>query len=94
MFEPKARSTDPITSHMAADSAKELAKRHRERIVQCLTEGPCGCSELAKRTGLDPHQVGKRMKELEQEGLAIPTGRTVLSRSGRQEREWMFAIPY
>jgi predicted ArsR family transcriptional regulator len=94
MFEPKARNTDPITSHMAAESAKELARKHRERIAQCLMQGPCGVSELAVRAGLEPHQAGKRMKELEQEGLAIPTGKTVRSRSGRQEREWIAAIPY
>jgi predicted transcriptional regulator len=94
MFEPKARSTDPVTSHLAAESAKELAKRHHERIIQALTNGPCGVGQIAEAAGLQPHQVGKRMRELEAEGLVALTGRLVKNKSNRLEREWMVCIPY
>jgi predicted ArsR family transcriptional regulator len=95
MFEPKARNTDPITSHMAAESAKELARQHHARILQVLgTYGPCGVSQIAEQAELQPHQVGKRMKELEKEGLIALTGKLVRNRTGRAEREWMLSIPY
>lgn len=94
MFEPKARHTDPITSHLAADSAKDLAKRHHERIIQALANGPCGVGQIADTAGLQPHQVGKRMKELEADGLVCLTGKLVKNKSNRLEREWMVCIPY
>ena len=95
MFEPKARNTDPHTSHQAAESAKELAKQHQERILICLTKhGPAGKDEIARLSGLDSTAVSRRMAELQKAGLVVLTGRTVLSKSRRAEREWAAAIPY
>lgn len=95
MFEPAARNTDPITSHLAAAQAKELAKRHHSLIVECLMKnGPCGVDKIAQYICLQPHQVGKRMKELQKDGLVILTGKMVYSSSGRLEREWSSAIAY
>lgn len=95
MFEPKARNTDPVTSHMAADSAKELARQHHDRIIACLTKhGPAGKDEIAERSGLEANQVARRMAELQKAGLVVLTGRLVQSKSRRAEREWALAIPY
>ncbi len=85
---PRARRVDPETSHAAAASAVELAKRHHALILEALKHGPAGASVLSTRIGLDAHRVGKRLCELERAGLIRLTGRTVPSASGRQEREW------
>lgn len=86
---PRARSDDPITSHMAADDAKELAKRHANAILLCLTNaGPLGKDGIAKHTGINGVAVARRLPELERNGFARPTGKHVTSNTGRQEREW------
>jgi len=86
-----ARSSDPETSHAAADDAGELDERHRRQIMAALLEGPAGVSGIAKLCGLNSHQVGKRMAKLERDGRVVQTGRQVTSSSGRGEREWRCA---
>jgi DNA-binding transcriptional regulator LsrR (DeoR family) len=87
----RARNTNPITSFMAADQAKDLSKQHSILIVQCLQiHGPLGKDGIAKRTGLDGNQVARRLNELLKEGLICLTGNQVKSNSGRMEREWTF----
>jgi len=86
---PRARNSDPLTSFQAADSAKELAKKHGSIIVKCLVQhGPLGKDGIATHTGLDGNQVARRLKELETLGFIELTGKTVASKSKRQEREW------
>lgn len=87
--EPNARATDPMTSHEAAESATDLAERHKKMILEALRKhGPMGKDSIATRTGLDGVQVARRMKELETADLAEPTGKRVPSATGRSEREW------
>lgn len=87
----RARNTDPITSFMATDQAKDLSKQHSILIVQCLQiHGPLGKDGIAKRTGLDGNQVARRLNELLKERLICLTGNQVKSNSGRMEREWKF----
>lgn len=88
MDAPRARRTDPATSHAAAASAVQLAQDHHAMILQALQHGPAGKDGIAARIGLDGHRTGKRMCELERAGLIRLTGRTVPSASGRAEREW------
>lgn len=86
---PRARRRDPITSHLAAQSAAELQKAHFEIILTCLRKhGPHGKDGIAARTRLDGVAVARRLPELERKGLVCPTGRTVPSTSCRLEREW------
>ena len=86
---PRVRKSDPLPSFVAADSAKELAKKHGSLIVACLVQhGPQGKDGIATHTGLDGNQVARRLKELETLGLIGLTGKTVASKSKRQEREW------
>ena len=88
-FEPMARATDPITSHMAASEAKELAVRHHGLIVNVLRQhGPLGKDGIAKLTGLESNQVARRLNEMKVIGLISLTGKKVKSNSGRNEREW------
>lgn len=89
-FEPGARKKDPETSKAAAAQAKEMAARHHRLIVDVLTQhGPLGKDGIASRLrGLDGVAVCRRLTELHRAGKIQPTGRTVPSTAGRQEREW------
>ena len=90
--EHAARRTDAATSHAAAARACALAADHHSRILSALRDhGAAGKSAIADRIGLDGHQVGKRMAEMQRAGLIALTGKTVLSASGRSEREWEVA---
>ena len=85
----RVRTSDPITSYEAADSAKDLASKHFSMIVDTLkAHGALGKDGIAKHSGLDPNQVARRLNELSNMGFIELTGRTVKSKSGRNEREW------
>ena len=84
----RARKTDPPTSHAAAAVLKEFTSEQHAAILKALAAGPAGASRIAERCGLSPHQVGKRLHELEAAGRIVLTGKTVASASGRGEREW------
>jgi len=89
MRHPRNRKTDPLTSWQAAGSAKDLAKRHAQMIVDCLAKGGAlGKDGIAAITGLESMQVARRLHELEREGKISLTGNVVKSYSGRWEREW------
>jgi predicted ArsR family transcriptional regulator len=81
------RRSDPVTSHIAAAMAGGLRRDHWRRILAALSDAPASKTELADRTGLDGHQIGKRLPELERVGLVRPCGMT-RSRAGRPERIW------
>jgi hypothetical protein len=81
-----ARRSDPATSHAAAATAP--VAEHQAKILEALTIGPAGASVIGQRCGLDGHQVGRRIKELEASGQIVQTGRLVPSSSGRGQREW------
>lgn len=82
----RARATDPVTSHQAAITAP--VAEHQRLILVALQQGPAGASLIASRCGLVAHQVNKRLPELARTGRITLTGRTVVSASGRGEREW------
>jgi predicted transcriptional regulator len=87
----RVRTSDPTTSYEAADSAKDLASRHAGLIVDCLEKyGALGKDGIAAQTGLESNQVARRLNELSNMNLIELTGRTVKSKSGRNEREWRF----
>lgn len=91
---PRARSNDPLTSIEAAELATELAKQHGRATVACLKKyGAMGKDGIAEKSGLQPMQVARRLHELEIEGYIRLTGRTVKSKSNRNEREWAFNYP-
>jgi len=85
---PRVRNSDPMTSWVAAGSAKDLAKAHATKI-QCLRDhGSLGKDGIAYHTGLESMQVARRLHELEREGEICLTGNVVKSKSNRLEREW------
>lgn len=86
---PRARRTDPFTSHIAAGKAERFAGSHAARLLaELLAHGPGTVDELAARVGLQSQQVNKRLPELEREGRIRATDRTRLSKAGVQERIW------
>ena len=89
---PRARTRDPVTSHLAAAQVTTAAD-HYTAIHEALTlYGPSGKDRIASLAGLDPSQVARRLPEMRKLGLVGLTGETVQSNSGRAEREWA-AIP-
>ena len=64
---PAARSTDPWTSHDAAEHVTKTGKRKSqgEQAFELIAEHPnCTCEELASFGVLTYHQIQRRTKEL------------------------------
>jgi hypothetical protein len=80
--------------HLGTDRAKEegavaTAAKHRYIVLTALKQLRTGSKDqIAARCALTGIQVCRRLTELEHDGLIKPTGRTVPSAAGRQEREW------
>jgi hypothetical protein len=87
LFFPRARNTDPDTSHMAADEATELATRHH-RMIMAVMDQPGTVYDLELRTELDHHQISKRMSELEKMDLVYTDGKKK-GAAGRMCRVWV-----
>ena len=63
--QPLARRTDPLSSYLAADRAKEFAGSHKEKIMQAMSELVQGtASDISKKTRLSIEQVDRRAHEL------------------------------
>lgn len=88
---PRARWSDPSTSHMAAASAKQLQADHQCLILGALRRGPAGCDRISSITRLTSYQVSKRLSELQRSGAIKLTGKNVQSTAGRAQREWSIA---
>ena len=86
---PRARRTDPDTSHAAANSMAEGAKGQRSRIHAYLTEfGPHTADELDEALDLRVTSAGRRLSELKEKGLAERTTEKRPTRSGRGAYAW------
>lgn len=89
MNTPLARSSDPITSFMAADRVKEFkAAQHQSIMLALLTLGKAGAEQIGDLCDLDAYQVRKRLSELCKNDLAAPTGELRTTYTGRKERVW------
>jgi len=85
-----ARSTDPQTSKDAASASRELRALQHRTIMAVMEIRPAFCvprdftaDEIAALCDLDRHQVGRRLGELEREGLVRRTGNKRPTPSGR-----------
>ena len=86
---PRARQSDPATSHAAAESMQGEASEHHELILAVLNDHEgLTATEIGCRCKLSSVQVARRMKELERLGLAETTGETRRTQSGRMARVW------
>jgi len=82
---PRARRSDPRTSHIAAASMREAAADHRARIMQALgeTTRPLSAEQISTFLSIDKVQVGRRMHELVRTGLVEVTSQIVKTSTGR-----------
>lgn len=86
---PLARNTDPITSHMAADSAAKFNQSHADRILAALRQqGPSTAHELEKASGLTVVQIDRRLIEIERQGHARRTKETRRTPTGGRAFVW------
>ena len=84
-----ARSTDPATSHQAAQAATSFAGTHCERIHKALQLcGPMDPEQLGAMVGMESYSVRKRLADCQKAGMAEPTGEIVPTTSGRSQRVW------
>jgi hypothetical protein len=68
--QPRARRSDPATSHQAAARASRFSESHAGRIHVALMAGPATAHELAERTGLTVVQIDRRLPGLQRMGMA------------------------
>lgn len=62
--EPRARRTDPETSHAAAAAAGPVQAAHAARILEALRAGPGTIYEIGERCGLSHVQVARTIAQL------------------------------
>lgn len=87
LLRPLARTTDPDTSHEAAESAVESAHTDRTKALALLrVRGPMTPYEVNALCGWDYPRANRRMSELERAALIAWTGATRATPSGRQSR--------
>ena len=84
----RARNSDPVTSHQAADQVTTTSKHFQIIHLALIEHGPMGKDEIAHFTDLEPNAVARRLPELQKLGLVMLTGKTVQSNAGRKERQW------
>jgi hypothetical protein len=85
----RAKKTDPITSHEAADSTEIFASQHFKLIHNALMQyGPLGKDGISYFTLLNPNAISRRLPEMQKLGMVELTGKTVMSNAKRKEREW------
>ena len=86
------RNTDPVTSHLAAMSAGELAKHHAQIIynaLQSVYPESLNYEEIAQRVGFDnPNKVARRMVDLERKNKVERTGKARNTKAGRLATLW------
>lgn len=91
---PRARSTDPATSHAAAQSVTNATDLQRTVLELLKKHGPSTDMELAQRHADDtdepasPSGLRTRRAELTEAGLVYDTNERRLSPSGRSCVVW------
>jgi len=93
LFEPRARNSDPVTSHQAAESMMGEAQGQRANILAALTMfGPMTADELDEKLDLRDTSAGRRLPELAEMGLVERLKDMRRTRSNRQAHIWR-ALP-
>lgn len=89
---PRAHARDPWTSHAAAETVDDFAKRHNIKIVAALEANRLGgltSEQIADATGLTMVAVARRMKEIEKAGIVYRSTYSIrTNRSGRYAHVW------
>ena len=90
---PRARATDPPTSHAAASAQLPHVGSQENRVLERFAiYGAMTDDELVARS---PQWHGPTIKtcrsRLAKRGLLVPTGETRLSQRGQKQRVWRIA---
>jgi hypothetical protein len=89
---PRARRTDPATSHAAAQSVGDLRESQRAVLATFLQHGPMHDEKLEVRYPQQPRQsesgLRTRRRELVDLGLLRDSGTTTLTVHGRSTTIW------
>ena len=86
---PRARHTDPDTSHEAAESVEDSAPAQRAQILEYLRNyGPLTADALDEALGLRLTSAGRRLPELQGLRLVDMTRSKAKTRTGRFARLW------
>ena len=87
---PRARNSDPDTSHEAAKSMHVSAASRRGQILEWLRNNPEGgtADAIEEVFGWRHAAASRRLPELRELGLAKMTEDTAATRSGRRARIW------
>src|SRR5262245_58909006 len=91
--EPRARHSDPQTSHDAADNID--VTRLRGMVISVLKGRPHGLAaiEIARALGIHPWSITPRMKPMEEDNLVIRlTKRSVLNSEGNMRMMTIWAL--
>ena len=99
---PRARFTDPLTSHHAADQSSKFLSVMKQRILHLFeVKGPMTDSELrdsymvaAAMSGWEltrPDTPRKRRSDLSNDGYLVATGETRENKFGSLEQVWGLA---
>lgn len=87
-----ARAQDPIASQEAASLLAGLRETHHQMILAAMEGGrPMGAEQIGDVTGLQAYQIRKRLPELAEQRLVVPTNQTRLTSCRRNERLWRLA---
>lgn len=93
---PRARNTDPSTSHEAAKSVKDITLTKRY-IMKCLIRARTDVelveayNNLKEAPRASESGIRSRRAELVREGYVVPTGLEVQLPSGRYAKVWQTA---
>lgn len=72
---PRARATDPATSHMAAERSRQFSEGHAAKILRAIKHMPRQTAAYySQMTGLTVVQIDRRLPEMERKGLIRTTG--------------------
>jgi hypothetical protein len=79
----------PFTSLKANEQAKELKEAHNKRILEAM-EGldKANYEKIAASAGLEKHQVGRRLIDLERDQKVFKPGTTSKTSSGREAYDY------
>lgn len=89
MSRPRARRTDPQTSHDAAAAMRRAATAQASKVFAALKKmQKAGAEQIGLLCTMPAYTVRKRLPELQDAGLVSPTGQRRQTMSGRSERIW------
>lgn len=66
------RSSDPVTSVMAAERAAKFSSGHYAKIADCLSgDASMTAREIATRCAMSVEQVCRRLPEMQRAGMVV-----------------------